>query len=373
MRPPDVSQPDVSIITPVRNRGPLIEATLRSVLAQSHPSVEHCVIDGASDDETPAILARYHEAHPERVRYVSAPDQGGCEGFNKGCALSRGRILGWLGSDDLLHPDAARRVVEHFDAHPEHDVIYGEAEFIDTGGRVVGRFGTRDFSVDRAINEGPCVAFPAVFYRRHVVDAVGGFVVGDTVCDFEWIVRVGKRFPLVRVPHTMCQFRLHPGSTSASIGDAIYPRGTYLVNRRHGGRLLSPVVLRYYQTLLFSLPGVEPLWRRLVSHRGFQPHMADADHRFAIFGAALTGFRCLQDLRARQRDVPVFIDNYPPDGAAYCDRPVCTPAAFMRDWRERVDAVIVATNPGSRYAPVMRQQLRALGWDGPVYCFGYSR
>ncbi len=367
-----MNTPDVSIITPVRNGARFIEAALQSVLGQTCAAVEHVIVDGASDDGTPAILARYHARYPDRVRFISEPDRGGCEGFNKGCRMARGRILGWLGSDDLSCADAARQVVAHLDAHPHHDVVYGEADFIDGQGRVVGRFATRDFSVDRAINEGACVAFPAVFYRRHVVDQVGGFRVGDIVCDHEWLIRVGTRFALTRLPLTLCQFRLHEGSTSASAGERIYPRGNFLASRRHGGRLLSPVSMRYYRSLLFEVPGVRLVWERAIASCGFRLRFRDRDRRLAIFGAALSGFRCLEMLEREHRQVPLFIDNWPSGARAYCGRPVYTPAEFMDRGQGAVDAVIIATAASSRYAQTMRRQLRALGFSRPVYCFGFS-
>jgi glycosyltransferase involved in cell wall biosynthesis len=364
--------PDVSIITPVRNRAPFIDASIQSVLAQQAPAVEHVIIDGASEDQTPDILARYHAQHPERVRYISEPDRGGCEAFNKGCAMARGRILGWLGSDDLYLPDALRYVTAHFDAHPEHDVVYGEAEFIDEGGRIVGRFATSDFSVERAVNEGACVAFPSVFYRRGVIDAVGGFRVGDPVADHDWLVRVGRRFQLIRLPVTVCQFRLHAGSTSVRSAEFVYPRGNFLVNRRYGGRLLSPVCTRYYRSLLYRIPGLRHAWERAVAFRGFPRRIQEGDRRLAVFGAALSGFRCLQALERRDRSVPFFIDNWPPETRTYCGRPVHTPGEFAEACHDQVDAVIIATAPGSRYAAKMRRQLRDLGYTRPIYCSGFS-
>ena len=41
-------QPVVSVITVVRNEAATLEATVKSVLAQSYPHVEYVVVDGAS-------------------------------------------------------------------------------------------------------------------------------------------------------------------------------------------------------------------------------------------------------------------------------------------------------------------------------------
>ena len=56
--------------------------------------------------------------------------------INAGLLTSHGQILGYLNSDDTLRPGALRSVADAFAAHPEIDVIYGNADTIDTDGRV---------------------------------------------------------------------------------------------------------------------------------------------------------------------------------------------------------------------------------------------
>lgn len=361
--------PFVSIVTPVLNRVQYIQQAIQSVLDQAYTSTEHVIVDGGSTDGTADLLARYHARYPDRVRYVSEPDRGGCEGFNKGCRLARGKIFGWLGSDDIYLPQAIAHVARYFLAHPDEYFVYGEAEFIDASNRVVGRFATQDFSVERSVNHGACIAFPAAFYRREVVDRIGGFRIHDRACDHEWTIRAGKIFPFSRLPITVCQFRLHPGSTTASKGDVIYPRANFLINRLHGGSLLSPVCLRYYRSLLFRVPGVKMAWERLFWVRGFRQRLKNEDVRIAIFGAALSGFQCREYLHRQGRSVPLFIDNSPPAGKTYCDLPVYRPEQFMSHYLNSADAVMIATAASSRHAPAMKRQLRRLGFKKRVYRF----
>src|SRR5438270_363769 len=61
--------PLVSVVTPSLNQGAYIEDTIRSVLEQDYPSIEHIVVDGGSSDRTVDILG----GHPH-VRWVSEPD-----------------------------------------------------------------------------------------------------------------------------------------------------------------------------------------------------------------------------------------------------------------------------------------------------------
>jgi len=96
----------VSIITAVHNAAPTLEACLLSVRRQSYPEVEHIVIDAGSTDGSVAILQR----HSSLLAYwVSEPDRGVYDAWNKGLSAATGEWIGFLGADDVLLPDAVSR------------------------------------------------------------------------------------------------------------------------------------------------------------------------------------------------------------------------------------------------------------------------
>jgi glycosyltransferase involved in cell wall biosynthesis len=56
---PTLSKPLVAVITPVYNGEKHFEAALQAVQAQTYRPLVHCIVDNASTDGTPALIAKY--------------------------------------------------------------------------------------------------------------------------------------------------------------------------------------------------------------------------------------------------------------------------------------------------------------------------
>lgn len=65
-----MTPPLVSILVWADNRADALPATLDSLLAQTHPATELVVVDNASTDATPAVLAAYLGRYPERLQVI---------------------------------------------------------------------------------------------------------------------------------------------------------------------------------------------------------------------------------------------------------------------------------------------------------------
>ena len=93
----------VSIITSVYNAASTLEGCLLSVRNQSYHDVEHIVIDGGSTDGSVELIQR----HSSQLAYwISEPDGGISDAWNKGLSAATGEWIAFLGADDVLLPDA---------------------------------------------------------------------------------------------------------------------------------------------------------------------------------------------------------------------------------------------------------------------------
>ena len=125
----------VSIIIAVRNAVGTIDRALASAFAQTHPDIDILVIDGASDDGTAAKVAG---AADRLAWWVSEPDRGIGDAWNKGIERVNGGIVVLLNADDELPSSFCSAVAAVLDANRPM-VGYGDTVLIDADGRSVSQ------------------------------------------------------------------------------------------------------------------------------------------------------------------------------------------------------------------------------------------
>lgn len=250
--------PLISIITPVLNGIKYLEPCIQSVLNQGYPRIEHIFVDGGSTDGTQEVLSSYQSKYPERVRFISEPDRGSGEAWNKGLKMAKGEIFGELGSDDMSEPGAIQTVVDFFKANPDAYFVFGGCNYIDEKGEVIGKVKTKEFDLEEIIKVGCYVPTPSSFYRREVVEKVGYY---DTLGnDLDYLIRVGKAFRIHRIENVLSNFRVHEESATAGSLKEIrkmWLREDCRVSRRYGGGFFSAYCKKYYRYLIIE--GLRPI------------------------------------------------------------------------------------------------------------------
>jgi glycosyltransferase involved in cell wall biosynthesis/peptidoglycan/xylan/chitin deacetylase (PgdA/CDA1 family) len=120
----------VSIIIPTFNRGPLLERTLPTVLAQDFPpdELEVIVVSDGSTDSSRAFVATLADGAAFRLTYVERMRMGAAAARNAGVAAATGRLLLFLDDDFTCPPGLVRtHVLAHAGAEPP-SVVFGRIE-----------------------------------------------------------------------------------------------------------------------------------------------------------------------------------------------------------------------------------------------------
>ena len=176
----------ISVITVCRNAETTIGACIRSVINQTYNNVEYIIIDGASTDNTLAIIKK-HESHATVI--VSEPDKGIYDAINKGIGLATGDIIGVLNADDFFSaPDVLNAIAASFKANMA-DVIYGDLDYIDKKGNVVRKWRSGKYKHGK-FNRGWMPPHPTFYCRKELFEKFGNYsLVFGTASDYELMAR----------------------------------------------------------------------------------------------------------------------------------------------------------------------------------------
>jgi glycosyltransferase involved in cell wall biosynthesis len=250
------SQLLVSIVTPSYNQARYLEATIQSVLGQTYPNIEYIVIDGGSEDGSAAIIQKY----ADRLAYwVSERDQGQTDAINKGFAKAKGEVLAWLNSDDTYEPQAVAKAVAYLQAHPRVGMVYGDANFIDQHGRIIGRFPARQTSYKKLRRGYVHVPQQAAFWRAELWRQVGPLDPSFYFAmDYDLWVRLARVSKVHYQPEVWANFRLHSEAKTILDDDRCWPE-MLRIHRRDGGSWFSLIRVKYFLRKVFA-PMVT--WRR---------------------------------------------------------------------------------------------------------------
>jgi glycosyltransferase involved in cell wall biosynthesis len=233
----------MTVLTPVFNGRSFIRRCVESVAAQgAGGSVEHLVLDAASDDGTVELLDELAHEMPH-LRYASEPDRGQSHALNKGVALARGSIIGILNVDDYYEPGVLVRALELFDDAPEPSFLVGNCNMLREDGSLWFVNRPRWLRPWQLLLGIELVKFPlnpsAYFYHRSLHDLVGPYDENEHYAmDLDFILRVAFRIGLRHIDETWGNFCLSPacktmigGSSGLAIPqrEAVYARHRMLL------------------------------------------------------------------------------------------------------------------------------------------------
>src|SRR5262249_40939182 len=125
--------PTVSIILPAFNAADYLEATVRSVLAQTFTDFELLLLDNASTDDTPAVATALVDP---RLQYRRNPTNVGYAGnVELGRSLASAPYVVVLNADDIWEPTYLAKTVALLKANPGLGFVHAHIMLMDEHGR----------------------------------------------------------------------------------------------------------------------------------------------------------------------------------------------------------------------------------------------
>lgn len=208
----------VSIVVAAKNSLPWLRRLTDALQAAPLPGAALIIVDGASGDGTAEWLrSRVPAGELGDVRWVSEPDAGIADAWNRGVALAKGEWVVFLGADDLPgEPAAWSHAIARLRGLPEScDVAAFPVTIVSQNGTPIEvqmpTLGpdNRDFF---AFNTLP---HQGVFHRRRLWQRYGAFDgTYPVACDYEFLVRALVAGAEVRVCDGAPPFQMTFGGAS---------------------------------------------------------------------------------------------------------------------------------------------------------------
>ena len=187
--------PLVSVVIPTYNRWPMITEAIESVLAQTFNAFELIVVDDGSTDNTAHLL----NPCDSRLRVLSQPHNGVAAARNAGVAMSRGKYIAFLDSDDIWARAKLQIQTDFMERNSWVDICQTEEIWIRDGLRVNPKLRHRKPSGDifRRSLELCLVSPSAVMMTKKLFDLAGGFDESLPVCeDYDLWLRIAVGHPV---------------------------------------------------------------------------------------------------------------------------------------------------------------------------------
>lgn len=221
--------PPLSVVMPVYNAAPYLDASIESILRQTFPDFELVVLDDGSTDGSGKLMRNWAE-RDSRVRVITRSMRLGMAGSaNRVVREARAPVCARMDADDLSCPTRLQAQWEVLQANPDASLVGTLWEGIDATGRLV-----RPRDRWRLVRRSSFAPFPhgSIMFHREIFEAVGGY---REACayweDLDLYHRMATRGRLLVLPAPLYRYRFHAASTLGRAIETDEERATELMLR----------------------------------------------------------------------------------------------------------------------------------------------
>jgi len=226
----------VSVALPVYQGARFLEASLRSVFAQSFRDFDVTVVDDGSTDDSANIATRVAREYGRGISFQVVRNEtrlGLVGNWNRCLEFCTGEYSLLFHQDDLLEPDMLRRSLEAFASHPNAGFVYSAYRCMDEEGRDLPPWATSPFAgitggipfIKGMLREN-FICCPGVVVPRLVYEQVGRYDRRFAFSpDFEMWLRIASRYDVVCQPEIGVRYRLHTSQATEAFRHVRKTRG----------------------------------------------------------------------------------------------------------------------------------------------------
>ncbi len=218
----------VSIVLPTYNGVRYLERAIDSCLSQTYANWELIIVDDASTDDTPAMIAKYVQRDRRIRSFRHAENRKLPAALNTGFAEAAGDYLTWTSDDNYYRPQALAEMVAFLGDHTDVGIVYTDWSIVDETDTFVDRVEVLD---PQALLNGNCIG-PCFLYRRQVQDVVGAYS-GDLFLaeDYDFWLRASIHFRLRPHHQDLYCYLEHRNSLSTLYAQRIERMGDRALSR----------------------------------------------------------------------------------------------------------------------------------------------
>lgn len=220
---------DISIIIATYNASSTLEKCLNSILSQKDDNVELLVIDGNSNDNSLDIIDKYRS---DIDYFVTEPDNGIYDAWNKGISNASGKWIMFVGADDELLDDAIRKYRKYLFSISDidsYDYICATNYYVDDKGSILKCIG-KEPSWEKMKCYMSAAHVGSLHNKENLFADVGLYDLSFSICaDYELLLRKRDHLRYLFVPDTIAKMKA--GGMSMSIKALLE---TYQIRKKHG-------------------------------------------------------------------------------------------------------------------------------------------
>lgn len=211
--------PKISVLMSVYNAQAYLSKAVESILQQTWNDLEFIIIDDASMDDGPRMLADYANQDARIRLHTNASNLGLTKSLNLGLKMAQGEYIARQDADDISLPSRLSLQHSHLESDPTCQLVGSNVEMISEAGDSIGK-------QTRAADSGMIDwwmpfynyigAHSAVMMRREQVLAIGGYDEAYPYSqDYELWLRLRQYGELAILPRTLLQLRNHDQNISS--------------------------------------------------------------------------------------------------------------------------------------------------------------